>query len=410
MPTIKVIPEIQQEIYNYRRFMLDNEYTDHTALGYSTYLSRFLRLTSLSETNSLQEQVYQFLEKQRLCIPNGTYKECRAAIRLYYKMVTGGSLPKPPRAENNPEIEAILNRFYDYSIDIKRIQQTTALGEISWIRRFLQHTYGEVSCRFESITANGIRDFVMDQLAHLSDSSKGGAVTAIRNFFRFLKFDGIPIHESIFLLPLSPAVWKNAAFPTTIDESVFNRLHEVPREDTPSGKRNRCIILCFTELALRCIEVATLSIDDFSWHEGHVTIKNTKTHADRSLPISEKLGKALVEYLQEIRPQTACRTLFVRFKHPCGEPMGSSQIRGVVRRAYGKSGAEIKSTGTHILRRTAGTKLYNAGNSLKMTADILGHASLDSTVRYTKADLIGLRTVAAPWPNLIARAGDRDVK
>jgi len=169
MPTIKVTPEVQQEIYNYRRFMLDNEYTDHTALGYSTYLSRFLRLTSLRETNLLQEQVYQFLEEQRLCIPNGTYKECRAAIRLYYKMVTGGSLPKQQRTENNPEIEAILNHFYGYSIDIKRIKQTTALGEVSWIRRFLQHIYGAVSCRFESITANEIRDFVMDQLAHLSD-------------------------------------------------------------------------------------------------------------------------------------------------------------------------------------------------------------------------------------------------
>jgi site-specific recombinase XerD len=80
--------------------------------------------------------------------------------------------------------------------------------------------------------------------------------------------------------------------------------------------------------------------------------------------------------------------------------MGCSQIRGVVRRIYEKSGTEIKSTGTHILRRTAATKIYNAGNSLKMTADILGHESLDSTVRYTKLDISGLLQAASPWPSL----------
>ena len=90
--------------------------------------------------------------------------------------------------------------------------------------------------------------------------------------------------------------------------------------------------------------------------------------------------------------------------------MGASQIRGVVRRAYDKTGAQIHSTGTHILRRTAASKLYNAGNSLKMTADILGHESLDSTVRYVKTDMAGLRGVAGPWPQAAVKAGIHHVE
>jgi site-specific recombinase XerD len=57
--------------------------------------------------------------------------------------------------------------------------------------------------------------------------------------------------------------------------------------------------------------------------------------------------------------------------------MGCSQIRGVVRRNNAKAGLEDNACGTHILRRTAATKLYNSGNSLKLTADILGHESLN---------------------------------
>jgi site-specific recombinase XerD len=132
------------------------------------------------------------------------------------------------------------------------------------------------------------------------------------------------------------------------------------------------------------------------------------------------LGNAITGYLKNDRPKTVSRTLFIRFKHIRGEPMGVSQIRGVVRRVYAKSGADIHSTGTHILRRTAATKIYNAGNPLKMIADILGHGSLDSTVCYVKADMAGLRQVAAPWPQAadfqsvgflpVGREGGHDAK
>lgn len=157
---------------------------------------------------------------------------------------------------------------------------------------------------------------------------------------------------------------------------------------------------------MRCIKVAALTIDDFNWREGYVTIRNTKNHSNRKLPITPKLSQAVIEYITTARPQTTTRVLFVRFRHTCGEPMGCSQIRGVVRRIYAKTGIDIKSTGTHILRRTAATKIYNAGNSLKMTADILGHESLDSTVRYTKADIVGLRSVVSPWLGKAEKAGD----
>jgi site-specific recombinase XerD len=343
------------------------------------------------------------------------FKTCRAALRLYFKMATGKSLPKHPPKEHNPDIEAVMGRFYDYSVNIKHIRPNSAMRETSDIRGFLEFITGVEPCHLENITAHSIREFVASRLAHLTDSSKGRTITTIRNFFRFQQFEGVPVHKSIFQLPLSPAVWKNASFPKTMDESVFNRLHEIPNGNTPTGIRDRCIILCFTCLALRCIEAASLAVDDFNWREGIVTIKNTKNHSDRKLPVPPKLGQAVIEYLRNARPRTASRAVFVRFKHSCGEPMGTSQIRGVVRRVYAKTGAQINSTGTHILRRTAASKIYNTGNSLKMTADILGHESLDSTAQYVKADINGLRQVAAQWPQAselcsAVKAGGHDGK
>jgi site-specific recombinase XerD len=407
MPTFKVTAEIGQQIILYKRFMLDNEYTQQTTIGYSTYLSRFLRRPQCAQTPQLQKGISDFLEFERTNSPQ-TYKGCRAALYLYFKMVEGKHYPKRQAKESSPGIESVVRQFYDYSVDIKRIRPASALREIARVRNFMEYINNSESVLLENITANEVREYVVKCLAHMTDSSKGREITALRNFFRFRKFNGEPVHESIFMLPLSPAVWKNSAFPTVMNEEVFNSLHEVPDRSTPAGKRDRCIILCFTELALRCIEVAALTMDDFNWREGFVTIRNTKNNEDRKLPVSEKLAQAAIEYLSEARPQTTDRTLFVRFKHTCGEPMGAGQIRGVVRRVYAKSGADIKPTGPHILRRTAGSRIYNSGNSLKMTADILGHKSLDSTVHYVKADITGLRQVAAPWSYTAVKAGDCD--
>jgi len=414
MLKVKVTSEVKREIDRYRQFMLEHEHTARTAIVYSTYLSRFLNWPVRDDVYSLQENISGFLSTQ---CAGGTrsFKGCRAALYLYFKMATGQSCPKHPPKEGNPEIEAILKRFYGYSVSIKRIRPSSAILEAAFLRSFLEYLTTGGTWNLENITAHSIRAFAVGRLSHFTDSSKRRAITAIRNFFRFQQFEGVPVHKSAFQLPISPAIWKNASFPKTMDEEVFNSLHTIPDANTLNGKRDRCIILCFTELALRCIEVSTLSIDDFNWHEGYVVIKNTKTHLDRKLPVSKKLGQAIIEYLRNARPQTASRIVFVRFKRIRGEPMGISQIRGVVRRVYAKTGVKIKAAGTHILRRTAATKIYNAGNSLKMTADILGHESLDSTAQYVKTNITGLRQVAAPWPQTpelrsTGKAGVYDVK
>lgn len=405
MPTFKISEETRHELERFKEYMRKQEYTDASVTGYCTYLSRFLRQTGLPQADILKEVIESFLETERVNSPR-TFKYCRAALSLYYMMVVGGRLKSRSEITSTPELAGLLHRFREYSLEVKHIKEDTANSEVNHVLWFLEHAFIHNPQGFvKGLTAEDIRRYVVERLAGLSNSSKGRMITSIRNFFRCQAFYGQPAHPSIFRLPLSPAVWKKSAFPTTIDIGIFNTLHIIPDENTATGKRNRCIILCFTELALRCSEVAALTLDDFNWYGGYVTVRNTKNGSDRILPLPAMMGNALVEYLAQARPQTSCRTLFVRFSHQRGEPMGCSQIRGVIRRNCAKAGLEDNACSTHILRRTAATKLYNSGNSLKLTADILGHESLDSTTHYAKTDLAGLLSVASSWPG-----GERNVE
>lgn len=399
MSTFKISEDTRYELNKFKEYMRKQEYTHSTAIGYCTYLSRFLRWqASSSQVTTLKKLIATFLEIEMLDHPQ-TFKECRAALSMHYGMVTGKNLKDNTETHSVPEISGYLQRFHKYSREVKHIEESTAISEISHVRRFLEYSFEQNSQDYTNeLTAEDIRNYVVERLGQLSNSSKGRVITSIRNFFRCQAFYGYPVHQSVFRLPLSPAVWKKSAFPTTMDINVFEALFMLPDESTDVGKRDRCIILFFTDIALRCSEVAALTLDDFNWHNGYVTVRKTKNGAERTLPLSTKLGNALVEYLTHVRPQTSNRTLFVRFRHKRGESMGCSQIRGVIRRNGAKAGLEDKFCGTHILRRMAATKLYNSGNSLKLTADILGHTSLDSTTHYAKADISRLLWAASPWP------------
>lgn len=78
--------------------------------------------------------------------------------------------------------------------------------------------------------------------------------------------------------------------------------------------------------------------------------------------------------------------------------MTRGSVRSVIRRTFEKEGIHGWWKGTHALRRTAATEIYITGNNLKLTADLLGHESLDSTVAYVKVDFQQLREVTSPWP------------
>ena len=404
MPTFKISEDTRRELERFKGYMQKQEYTDATITGYCTYLSRFLRQTGLPRAVTLKKTIESFLETERVNNPL-TLKYCRAALHLFYMMVVGKPMSRS-QTTATPELAGLLQRFREYSVEVKHIKKDTADSEVNHVRWFLEHSFMHNPQGFaEGLTAEDVRRYVVERLAALSDSSKGRMITSIRNFFRCQAFYGQSVHPSILRLPLSPAVWKKSAFPTTIDIGIFNTLHMIPDGNTPTGKRDRCIILCFTELALRYSEVAALTLDDFNWHSGCVTVRNTKNGSDRILPLPARTGNALVEYLVQARPQTPCRILFVRFSHKNGEPMGCSQVRGVIRRNSMKAGLEDNACGTHILRRTAASKLYNSGNSLKLTADILGHESLDSTTHYAKTDLEGLLSVASSWPGGECNAG-----
>ena len=98
------------------------------------------------------------------------------------------------------------------------------------------------------------------------------------------------------------------------------------------------------------------------------------------------------------RPISLGSPLYFKSARRMLEPVSTDNIRSVIRQLYSKVGITGWHVGTHALRRTVGSHLYNAGNDLKTVADLLGHTSVSTTKAYVRIDVESLREVASSWP------------
>jgi site-specific recombinase XerD len=157
--------------------------------------------------------------------------------------------------------------------------------------------------------------------------------------------------------------------------------------------------LCMVEMGLRVSEVVRIEIADLDWRHAVLTIRAAKGRRVRQLPLSERMGNAVAEYLRTGRPGSSCRNAFLRHTVPVGTAVTRELVRGVMRRAYARCGFN-DWTGTHLLRHTAASRVHQRGATLKEVADLLGHRSIDTAKIYAKVNLPQLRAVALPWPEV----------
>jgi len=176
------------------------------------------------------------------------------------------------------------------------------------------------------------------------------------------------------------------------------RLTEAPDASTPLGLRNRAILLCLGELGLRASDVAGLELNTIDFTTGVLRLRRCKEREGAVLPMTPRLAAALNAYLRRGRPTCASSSLFVLHRAPVGKSISTKIIYEMVMTMATRVGLRDRVGGSHVFRRSLASRMINAGATLKQIADLLGHASLNTTSIYAKVDLRTLSRTALPWP------------
>jgi integrase/recombinase XerD len=145
-------------------------------------------------------------------------------------------------------------------------------------------------------------------------------------------------------------------------------------------------------------EIVSLQTSDFDWERGLLHVRRPKTDCTIELPLLPAVGRIVSSYLRDYRPPgVQTHAVFVAHRLPHG-PMSTSAIRFLVRSRGLKAGLPPTNLGSHVLRHSHATRQVDAGVSLKIVGDILGHRRSETTSTYVRVALQHLRGVALPVP------------
>jgi site-specific recombinase XerD len=162
---------------------------------------------------------------------------------------------------------------------------------------------------------------------------------------------------------------------------------------TVVGRRDYAMLLLLVTYGLRAREVAALTLDDFDWRNDRLLVPERKAGHSTAYPLSPIVGSAVVEYLQRGRPPTSDRHVFFRVVAPQA-PVTYNVVGCQATRYLRKAGISVARPGSHTLRHTCVQRLVDAGFSLKVIGDYVGHRQSSSTQIYSKVDIERLRDVA----------------
>jgi len=150
-------------------------------------------------------------------------------------------------------------------------------------------------------------------------------------------------------------------------------------------------------LALRAGDIANLELNDIDWREARIRFSG-KNKREVWLPMTQNVGDALIDYLQNERPDIECTRMFVKSIAPSG-PVDRKTVSWIVRRAIQRTGIKAEASGAHLIRRSAATDMLRQNASLAQIGSILRHENLQTTQLYAKLDQTLLLGVVAPWPS-----------
>jgi integrase/recombinase XerC len=235
----------------------------------------------------------------------------------------------------------------------------------------------------ERIDQFHVRGFLASRFNKISKVSVGRKLAAVRTFFRLL------IREEI--IPANPAgsikaPKRERPLPKALSVDEVDRFFS---RNADRQKRDLAIFELLYSSGLRIGELTSLNTPDIDLNNGWVRVIG-KGNKERYVPVGSRAAAALKGYLpvramvdQQIGSLNTTSALFLNSR---GGRLSSRSIRRILKSFLSSSGVE-RDVSPHAFRHSFATHLLYGGADLRSIQELLGHASLSTTQRYTKMDL-----------------------
>jgi integrase/recombinase XerC len=217
----------------------------------------------------------------------------------------------------------------------------------------------------------------------LARTSVARRLATLRSFYRFLMRRGRARANPARELA-TPRLPKRLPSHLPIDES--EALLRAPFPSTTAGARDRAVVELLYATGVRVAELAGLDLPDVDLREGMVRVTG-KGGKERVVPVGRKALEALGSYLGP-----RARGSGPLFLNERGGRLTARSLHRIVR-ARARAAGLHRRVSPHTLRHTFATHLLDAGADLRLIQELLGHARLGTTQKYTHVNAARLMKV-----------------
>ena len=252
----------------------------------------------------------------------------------------------------------------------------------------------------KKISELGPADLDMDSVRmHIAGQNKADKARAtvarklsgLRTFIRYLRREEIIEHDPA---AMAVAPKRDQTIPTHLSEPEIARLIETPNTGDPLGRRDRAILELFYASGLRLSELVAIDLEDLNLGDRMVRVMG-KGGKERILPFNQSTVAALKAWMKDRaamlaqgqgrrqkadgKRQKAEDPLFINYR---GTRLTGRSVDRLLRRYVARCSTRM-GVSPHALRHSFATHLLQRGADLRAIQELLGHARLSTTQRYT---------------------------
>jgi integrase/recombinase XerC len=299
---------------------------------------------------------------------------------------------------STPTLGRLIDRYLEY-LELERSLSKHTLrayrGDLEGFVGFLASEYAQAEALApQAVDPTAVRSFLASMARRgLSRKSQGRALSAVRGLFRYASREGFVERNPAAGIP-TPKTPKT--LPRHLRPHEIEALLAAPGgREGPLAVRDAALLELLYATGLRVSELVSLDWRDLDL-DGRVLRVLGKGGKERMVPFGRQAVSALRRWIDEwdgVRAQAekgpAEEPVWLNYR---GERLSVRSVRRVVDRAV-EDAALAAGVHPHTLRHTFATHLLEVGADLRSIQELLGHASLSTTQRYTHLDVDRLLTV-----------------
>lgn len=246
----------------------------------------------------------------------------------------------------------------------------------------------------------------IEEQRHCKSSTRNYRLAAIHSFFRYLQ---VQCPERLIQCQRVLAIPKHRCARPEIGYLQVEDLAVIlaqPNLTTTQGRRDAVLLSLLYDTGARVQELIDLSVRDVRIEIPAQVRLSGKGRKSRSVPLMARTVNLLTEYLKEHRLEPSQAETFPLFCNRAGGRLSRSGVRYILQKYVQKARTVRPSLreriSPHTLRHTKAMHLLQAGNPLVVIRSILGHAEVQTTEMYARADMEmtrkALETIAGASP------------